>query len=290
DNVALSAKGSYLANNGDITLDAIDGRNLVYGSLEHGAASTLAALPFYYNVDILKATVIIGDATIRGKDIHIRARAESNPDKDMNNDDGIFNSGSSFLSDLQSDIEDFKLIAAVSRSDVTSKITISDNAVLEGDNITIEANSIANVTASPISIAVAVAVGVLDTESTVNVNGTLLAAGDITISSRTDNYLDVNAEPIFGKSGYAGSIAVGVLNSDSGVYVNHGSSIVAGGDLSVKAANVDYSYVYAASSAGNKGKLAVSIAAHVEEGDTEAVLAGDVLVQGDTDVHAVHKQ
>ena len=290
DNVSLSAVGSYLGNHGNITFDAIDGRNLIYGSLEQGAASTLAILPFYYNVDILKATVTIGDATIHGKDIYIRALAESNPEKDMNNDDGIFGLGSAVINDLQSDIEDFKLIAAVSRSDVTSKVTISSDAVLQGDNITIEANSIARVTASPISIALAVAVGVLDTESTVTINGTLLAAGNIDISSRTDNYLDVKAEPLFGKSGFGGAVAVGVLNSDSTVNINDESNIVSGGDLSVKAASVDYSYVHAASSAGSKGKLATSIAVHIEEGDTEALLAGNVLVQGNTDISAIQKQ
>lgn len=289
-NADITAKGSELADSGDITLQAIDGRNLVYGSLQQGAASALAALPVYYNVDLQTASVTIGDVTIDGKDIHIIARADSNPEKDMNNDGGLFDLGIDVISDMQSSIEDFTLIAGVSRSGVTSKVTISSGAVLKGDNITIEANSIARVTASPISAGLAVAVGVLDSESTVNINGTLIADGDISISSRADNYLNVDASPLFGLKGFAGSAAVGVLNSDSAVNVNGTSNIVAGGNLNIKAATLDYSHVTATSEAGNSGKVAASVAVHIESGHTNAKLAGDVLVKGDVVVDAVQEQ
>ncbi|WBA80116.1 hypothetical protein [Endozoicomonas sp. GU-1] len=286
----VTAVGQNTASSGDITIEAIDGRNLIYGSLEQGAASILAALPVYYNVDLQSATVTIGDVTIQGKDINILARAESNPDRDMNNDDGVFGKNIPIIDDLANEVEDFKLIAGVSRSDVTSKITISSGATLKGDNITIHANSIARVNASPISIGLAVAVGVLDTDAVIDIQGTLDAEGNISITGQTDNYLNIDAEPLFGLKGFAGSVAVGVLNSNSQVIVNSGSSITAGGNLTVKAATVDYSLVSAASEAGNSGKVAASVAVQVESGHTEAVLAGDVLVNGDVIVEAAQRQ
>ncbi|MGO0307869.1 LEPR-XLL domain-containing protein [Endozoicomonas acroporae] len=286
----VTAVGQNTASSGDITIEAIDGRNLIYGSLEQGAASILAALPVYYNVDLQSATVTIGDVKIQGKDINILARAESNPDRDMNNDDGVFGENIPIIDDLANEVEDFKLIAGVSRSDVTSKITISSGATLKGDNITIHANSIARVNASPISIGLAVAVGVLDTDAVIDIQGTLDAEGNISITGQTDNYLNIDAEPLFGLKGFAGSVAVGVLNSNSQVIVNSGSSITAGGNLTVKAATVDYSLVSAASEAGNSGKAAASVAVQVESGHTEAVLAGDVLVNGDVIVEAAQQQ
>ncbi|MGI2027111.1 LEPR-XLL domain-containing protein [Endozoicomonas acroporae] len=286
----VTTVGQNMESSGDITIEAIDGRNLVYGSLEQGAASILAALPVYYNVDLQSATVTIGDVTIQGKDINILARAESNPDRDMNNDDGVFGENIPIIDDLANEVEDFKLIAGVSRSDVTSKITISSGATLKGDNITIHANSIARVNASPISMGLAVAVGVLDTDAVIDIQGTLDAEGNISITGQADNYLNIAAEPLFGLKGFAGSVAVGVLNSNSQVILNSGSRITAGGNLTVKAATVDYSLVSAESEAGNSGKAAASVAVQVESGHTEAVLAGNVLVKGDVIVEAVQQQ
>jgi hypothetical protein len=277
DNGAIAAQGSSLANSGDVSLTAIDNRNDIKGL-------------GFYNYDNLSATVTINNATIDGKDITIKAFAESNENTPMSNGSGVVDPGEVNLENLKDDIDKQSLIAGYSRSEVEAKVSIAAGAVLSGDNINISARAIARVDAQPISAVLAVAIGSLRSVAEVNVAGTLLAEGDVNLASQTNNYLNVVASPLFGYAGYAASVAVGILDSTSSVVVTDTAKLVVEGALSLTANSFDNSYVSAQSNAGGNGKLAASVAVHLENSTTTANLAGTVLVKGDINLDALQRQ
>jgi Ca2+-binding RTX toxin-like protein len=77
DGVTISAQGQTLANSGDISLTADDSRNNLLGL-------------GFYNTDDLSASITIGASTIKGRDITLLARAESNPDVQDNSGNSSF--------------------------------------------------------------------------------------------------------------------------------------------------------------------------------------------------------
>lgn len=275
--VLISAKGSTLANSGDITLTANDSRN------------EIAGLGFY-NFDRMSASVTVKDATIQGKDIEITATAESNPESPINFGAGELDVSFINYEDMKNELLQQSLIFGYSSSNVNTRVSIAETAHLEGQDVKIEAKSIGRVTSSPISAAIAVAIGDLTTTAEVDFKGTILAQGNVSITSHNENYLNVSAEPLFGLQGGAGAVAVGLLESNSTVLVDHTGNIVAEGNLEVRSRTFDFSYVEALSDAGNEGKLAASVAVHIENGTTTATLAGNVLVKGNVIVDSAQKQ
>ncbi|WP_315980896.1 hypothetical protein [Aliamphritea spongicola] len=276
----MSAQGNSLANSGDITLYASDSRNEITGL-------------GFYNYDKVSATVTINAATIQGKDIDIQARAESNPDITVSSGGGQLDLSVDF-GNIKNDLEQQSLFSGYSQSEVDTKITVASGAVIEGDNVTIKARSIARVVSEPISIALSVAIGSLKSTADVQMDGTILAAGNVDISSQSDNYLRVVAAPLFGIGGgiggFAASVAVGLLDSTTTTNVSGNANIVAGGNVNVQASSFDYSYVGAESDAREDGKLAASVAVHIERSDTVATLSGDALIQGNVTVDASQTQ
>ncbi|WP_117236182.1 LEPR-XLL domain-containing protein [Vibrio maerlii] len=277
DGVTISAQGDTLASGGDIRLFASDARNVIKGL-------------GFYNYDNVGASITIGNATIQGRDIEIIAMAETNPDSPVNYGGEPIDSNVPSIDDFKNELENTSLFFGYSRSEVSTSITIAEGAIIKGDDIVIEARSIARVTSQPLAFMLSVAIGSIKSSAVVEMNGTILAEGDVTVASNTENYLYVNADQFFGYKGFSASVAVGLLDSDSLVTVSDTATIVAGGDLDVTANTADFTYVGALSDAGAKGKLAASVAVHIEHGDTQAILAGDVFVLGDVTVNAEHKQ
>ncbi|WP_261842146.1 LEPR-XLL domain-containing protein [Aliamphritea ceti] len=280
--VTISAQGNSLANSGDITLYASDSRNEIKGL-------------GFYNFDKVSATVTVNaNAVIQGKDIDIQARAESNPDVTVSGGGGTVDTSYFDIGNLKNDLEQQSLFFGYSRSEVDTKVSIASGAVLEGDNVTIKARSIARVVSEPISLALSVAIGSLKSTADVQMDGTVLAAGNVDISGQSDNYLKVVAKPLFNigasAGGFAASVAVGLLESTTDVEVSGSANIVAGGNLNVKASSFDFSYVGAESDAGNDGKLAASVAVHIENSDTNATLAGKSLIADNISVDASQAQ
>ncbi len=278
DGVTISAKGMTLAQSGDLTFVASDARNAIKGI-------------GFYNYDNVSASITIGAATtLTGRDITLLATAETNPDSPVNYGGEPIDTDVPSIQDFKDELENFSLFVGYSRSEVDTLITISESAVISGDNIVIESRSIARVTSEPLAFMLSVAIGSIKSAATVDMNGTILAEGDVTISSDTENYLKVTADQFFGFKGYSASVAVGLLDTDSNATVSETATIVSQGDLDVSAYTADFTYVGALSDAGAKGKLAASVAVHIENGDTNATLAGDVFVLGDVNVNADHKQ
>lgn len=116
-------------------------------------------------------------------------------------------------------------------------------------------------------------------------HGELVAQDDITINSRVDTTQSVVAAPS-GVKGFAGSAAVSVLVTESRAMVWDDANLTANdGDIVVDAQTVDRSSLSATSKA-KSGKVGVAIAVAVENGLTEAQLAGTVSVGGAITVNA----
>jgi Ca2+-binding RTX toxin-like protein len=277
DGVRLTANGSSLANSGDITLSAKDSRKELHGQA-------------FYNYDQVSASITIGDALLQGQDISIKAFAESNPDSPVHGGGDLIDINFFDVDNIKEELQKQSVIFGYARSEVDTTITISENAVVQGDNITVQARTIARVTTEPLAKGIAVAIGSIKSTADVVVNGSLLAQGDIVINGRIENYLKVTAQPISALKQVSASVAVGILESTNTVLVAETANIVAGGLLDVEAGTYDFSYVGALSDAGSDGKLAAGVAVHIEHGDTTATLAGNVLVKGNVSVAATQKQ
>lgn len=271
DGVSISAKGQTLQQSGDIDLIASDSRNKIKGL-------------GFYNYDNVSASITIGAATIEGRDINIIAFAETNPDSPVNYGGDSLESDELSIKDFKAELENFALFFGYSRSKVDTTITIDESAVIKGDDVVIESRSIARVKSEPLAILFSVAIGSIRSDANVEMHGTVIAEGDVLISSKVENYMKVAAEPWYGFKGFAFSVAVGILESDSTTLVSDSATIIGEGDLEVSAYTSDFTYVGALSDAGDKGKLAASVAIHIEHGDTTATLAGDVIIAGDVDV------
>ncbi|CAM2780863.1 LEPR-XLL domain-containing protein [Vibrio rarus] len=277
DGVSISAKGLAVGQNGDINIIASDSRNKIKGV-------------GFYNFDDVSASVTIGAATIEGRDVTLVAFAETNPDSPVNYGGDSLESDELSIKDFKAELENFALFFGYSRSQVDTTVTIDEDAVIKGDNVTIESHSIARVKSEPLAVLFSVAIGSIRSDANVEMNGTVIAEGDVVITSKVENYMKVAAEPYYGFKGFAASVAVGILESDSTTLVSDTAQIIGEGDLDVSAYTSDFTYVGALSDAGAKGKLAASVAVHIEHGDTNATLAGDIIIAGDVDVTAEHKQ
>ncbi|WP_261817079.1 LEPR-XLL domain-containing protein [Vibrio gallicus] len=277
DGVNISAKGLSIGQNGDIDIFASDSRNKIKGL-------------GFYNYDDVGASISIGAVSIEGRDIAIVAFAETNPDSPVNYGGDSLESDELSIKDFKAELENFALFFGYSRSKVDTTITIDENATITGDNVTIESRSIARVTSEPLGILFSVAIGSIRSDANIEMNGTIVAQGDVVISSKVENYLKVAAEPYYGFKGFAASVAVGILESDSTTLVSETANIIGQGNLDVSAYTSDFTYVGSLSDAGDKGKLAASVAVHIEHGDTNATLAGDIIIAGNVDVNAEHNQ
>ncbi|MGC9460280.1 hypothetical protein, partial [Vibrio genomosp. F10] len=277
DGVTISAKGNALSESGDISLFAFDAQNTIKGL-------------GFYNYDDVGASITIGAATISGRDINLQAQVETNPDSPVNYGGKAIDTDVPSIDDFKDELENISLFFGYSRSEIDTRISIDESAIIKGDDVVIESRSIARVTSEPLAFLLSVAVGSIKSSSIVDMDGTILAQGDVVISSNTENYLKVNADQVFGFKGLSASVAVGLLDSDSNVTVSETATIVSQGNLDLNASTADFTYVGAISDAGSKGKLAASVAVHIENGETNATLAGDIFVVGDINVNAEHKQ
>ncbi|NOI65300.1 LEPR-XLL domain-containing protein [Vibrio sp. 99-8-1] len=283
DGVSLLAVGNTEQNSGDISLLATHSENSLVGG-------------GFYNIDKLTASITINsDVAINGKNITLLAKAVSNPYSNLShNQSSLSKPPAKFADDVESDeiknaLDSLSLFAGYSHSDVSASISVAESAEIKGSQVTIDASTIAKVDAKPLSAGVSVALGKLDASATVNMNGNIIASGDVSITTRTDNYLNVVAKPIIA-TGFSESVAIGVIDSKSSATVSSSANIVAGGDLTVQSRNFDFSYVAAISDGGNEGKQAASAAVKLTNNETVATLAGTVLVAGDAKVNAEHIQ
>ncbi|NLY70795.1 MAG: hypothetical protein GX076_03825 [Clostridiales bacterium] len=251
------------------------------------------------DIDHPQAIIEVGkNSIIKGKDISFTATANSSEifhPEDSDEDLVIDTSEEKFqwlhnllnktLGTTLGFVEDFSLVAGVSVAKATSKISIGDNSLIEAVSFEALSYSYVEAAAAPIAIAAGVAVGVGITDSQVIVDGNIITVADCTLKSLADNTLQV-AGTSGGMKGLSAGIAVSVLESTSKVNIGDNAELQVGGNLTVEAKTIDRNSTFARSTTDENGKVGIAVAFSYENGVTEAILGGNVDVEGDISVVA----
>ncbi|WP_316346829.1 DUF4347 domain-containing protein [Desulfuromonas acetoxidans] len=241
----------------------------------------------FANVDYNEATIDIDNATITGGDINILATAEAQKYDIDFGESWIGEKLESVAGSIIQGVERFSLIAGVAVATSKATINIGENAVITGRDVVVHSDATTLAKASPTSLFLGVAVGVVNTVSDVTVAGSLTATGDMTIRATGDNTSNVSASA---DKSFSFTVAVSVIDSDVMAQVADTASLVVGGNLYVMADTIDHNSTSAESSTGTGGKVGFSVAVSVEDGNTLAYLDGDADVAGNISVVADQKK
>ncbi|MCJ8339821.1 MAG: LEPR-XLL domain-containing protein [Pseudomonadales bacterium] len=281
DGVTLSALGSSGNKHGHISLLAKD------------VHDNLNGLGFY-NADSNSASIEVKNAIIIGGNITLFAFAESDARRPVEKTGDRWQDR---LAKLEKKavrfLENFSLLFSYASENVKATVTIAKDALITGENISIQATVMARVTANPTSTIGAVAIGDLTSDAEVNIQGSIIA-NNINILSQTFNYLEVKAVPLswFASKagGFSGSVAIGSLDTTTLAVIADSANIIVSGDFSLRAQTFDFVYVLAESDGPDEGTVSIGVAVHLETGSTTASLFGKVLVQGNVTVEAIQLQ
>lgn len=276
----LLALGADSTQDGDISILATDDET------EFSAALGFA------NIDKTDADVTVSGTTeIRGRDVAIKATAGGghyfNP-SDLGEGDLATYVGSA-LNSLIGVIEGTSLFFGLGIAESDAQVDVGTDVDIHARDFAVHTSSIASVTVAPISYLIGVAIGLVDTVSKATFAGTVNATGDVTVRSSIDNSINVVSDS-FGVKGVAGAVAVSVLGSDATAKVTDDAVIHAGDDVTVQADTIDRNRTMARSTSGSDGKVGISVAVSVEEGDTNAYLDGTVTAAGDVVVNATQEK
>ncbi|MCK4502633.1 MAG: hypothetical protein KAU22_06320, partial [Desulfuromonadales bacterium] len=238
----------------------------------------------FANVDYNEATINIGAATITGGDVTIKATAEAAKYDIDFGESWIGDTLAGLAGSVLKGIEGFSLIAGVSVATSKATINISDAAIIEAHDFIVHSDATTLAKASPTSLFLGVAVGVITTVSEVTVAGAITSTGDMTIRATGDNTVNVIGK---GNKSFAMGVAVSVVDSDVLANVTADARLTVGGNLYVMADSVDHNNTKAESETGDKGKVGIAVAISVEDGNTLAYLDGTADVAGNISVIAV---
>ncbi|MFA5537243.1 MAG: hypothetical protein WDA53_08750, partial [Bacillota bacterium] len=243
------------------------------------------------NVDHAKASIEIGDGSIlKGRNVKLNAKADNTVIFAETEEDEETLLDTLFINDIIEKalgaIEGFSLIGGVSVSQATSLISLGENTLIEADNFAAQSSTYIKAAAAPTAIAVGVAVGVGIADAQVILKGKIITAEDCKIESLADNTLSVKGAS-GGIAGLSAGVAVSILQSNSKVSAENSSDLQVGGDLTLRANTIDRNYTLASSTSGDDGKVGLAIAVSVENGMTEAFLAGKADVAGNIMVEAL---
>ena len=282
---------------GDIRLEArnisvTSGAQLLAEGVSNGNIDILASDLFrdfrglgFANIDHNETSITIGDATIRGGDVTIKATADAQKfDVDFG-DSFIGDALESAANGVLSGLDGISLIAGVTKATANADINIGSGASIFANNFVAHSTAKVDVKSAPIAIGLGVAVGIANTRSTVTLDGDVTATGDVTVRASSDHTLDVVGDAS-GVKGFTAAAAVSVLNSDTRAQVGDDADLTVGNNLFVHGDTVDRNRTMARSITGDDGKVGVAFAVSIENGDTQAFLDGRADVVGDISVDA----
>ncbi len=277
----LLATGSTpLARNGLIALSAVDNRASVQGL-------------GFANIDLIRTSINIGDATIRGRNVDLRATADSQ--KLLLPSDFAPNPlaqilGATVLSGIVSALEGISAFVGVSVAHSSALINVGTNktapAIIEATSFSAQTIAKSYSLAQPISVIFGAGVGVAITKAEANIlNATISALQDVVVRASTDHIVDVLADA-------AGPAAIGVgvsvIVNDSKAIVSKDARITVGQDLFIQAETIDRTRTAAQGTTGNEGLLGITIALGVNVSDVVAQLNGQATVG--RNINVVSKQ
>jgi len=266
----LRADGAVgdISTSGDITIKAMD---------------ESALLTPLVDVDVSDVDVTIAaNAVISGRDVTILASSDN---RRLYAEDGTMTGTA--LNTIGGIFEMLTTIGgAISVVTGDASIDIAAGSQISAQNFKADASVYADVKAIPfLEFGVSPSIGVAVTNAEVNVAGTITTTGNAEFRTHTDHTMNVVADTSAIK-GISAAIAVSVIVSDANTIVSDTALLNIGGDLYVTADTVDRNRTMARSGAGKDGKVALSVAVTVEDGDTNAFLDGEAHVTGNISVTA----
>lgn len=240
-----------------------------------------------FGVASVTSSINLTDSIIKGGDVSLVANADLTAN---------FGSDESFVGGVL-DIIGLSVLGGVVRPEADAVITV-DGGTVEADDLTLDADANVSSVVTVFTVFAAFAVAersdpTADIQVTGNAN--IDASGDVVIDSDATSTLSVSATR-FKPSGvglYTEKVNVAVAYAKSEVtskaIVDAGTSIVAGGAVSLTAHGEKSLDIKAITNTGRKGVFATSLTVSLDTNLVEAKLDGDVAAGGDIDVIADFK-
>ena len=283
DGAVLDTRSTFAGGtSGAITISATE---------DHAQITALG----FVNVDLLDTEIVIGDATIRGGEVTIRALADST----YLVRDGDF--GESTIGGLVGTvlgvIEAISVIGGISYTRDTAHVHIGTDATapttISADRLDVESRAVAAVANAPIGLNFAVAVTIVKTEAIVTVgNAVIVTTGDAIFRATADHTLNVAGDASNGliTRHIAIGVAVSVLDSTSRVEIQPAARLTIGNHLALQAETVDRNATWGRVIVDPSGAVGIAIAVSVEHGTTTAALDGTATVAGNVTVIAKQRK
>ncbi|NLX97528.1 MAG: cadherin-like domain-containing protein, partial [Rhodopirellula sp.] len=287
--IDLNAFHVSLGTGGQLLADGTPGDPSTSGDITIIAMDENALVTPLVDVDVSDVDVTIAaGAVISGRDVTILASADNRrlyaDDGTLQKDDPTTGDACNMLGNVFESLTQIAGAISVVKGDAS--IDIAAGSQVSARDFKADASVYADVKAVPSwSLAIAPSIGVAVTNAAVNVAGTIIATGNAEFRTHTDHTMNVVADPSALK-GLAAAVAVSVIVSDANTVISDTAVLDVGGDLYVTADDVDRNRTMARSVAGKDGKLALSVAVSVEDGDTNALLDGEAHVAGNITVMA----
>jgi len=267
----LLAEGASIETSGDIAISAVDDTSIWTPGLD---------------IDISEVDVVLSsDAQLKGRDVTILATADN---RQVSGATGVAGDLANIAGNVLEGLLTFE--ATLAWEQVDSKIDLQTGSTIAARDFTAYARSYGKIQAAPLaSIIGGFGVGIILSDATVDVAGTVTTAGDLTVRATTDHWLDVVNDNTAVKR-IAVGFALGIIVSDTNARVTDDAVLDVGGSLYILADTIDRTRVMSRSPSGNDGSLAIAAAISVEDGDTNAWLDGTATVAGDVEVSATAVQ
>ncbi|MEM7311599.1 MAG: hypothetical protein AAF497_00470, partial [Planctomycetota bacterium] len=286
----IDVKGTILANSTDASFNSGDVSMVADGVLDD-ITSGLVLLPGLGgiplpDITITQATINLDSAIVRGRDITIDVESDSS---DLFADE---ESPGAWGEPIQEWVGSLSLGAGVAISEATASLDIS-GGILNGRNITLNADAESDAEAQVLSVYAAVAYGQSIPKATIDVTdgAQILARGDLDVDTRVGSDLGIFAtQNLIGTSStvekYNITLNGAYSNLVSTAKFSSDSTISVGSDFNLDTNASKNHNLGSFAAAYGDGTLATAINVGVHESTIEAHLDGTVDVGGDMNVHA----
>ncbi|MEO1620128.1 MAG: DUF4347 domain-containing protein [Cyanobacteria bacterium J06632_3] len=262
------------------------------GDIKIKVSETEEAATLFDGVEQSIAELTLSQVVLKGKDVVLSASAdysETLEADDLNNAQDFFDETGEILPTF---FDSFSLFLGAAYSKSTAKILVDNKTAIVANTLDASATAITNSTIMPLLNWLAGgAYARADSTAIVSFEGQVDAAGDVSISTLTDNTVDVQVSSskwdnsnALTSSSFA--VAVSELYSKSTVKVKDDAIIQSGGNVSITANTIDRNMTVAASNPGSDGTVSTAVAVSVEDGKTNALVEGSVTAAGDITVEA----
>ncbi|MEM8947207.1 MAG: hypothetical protein AAGD11_18685, partial [Planctomycetota bacterium] len=237
-----------------------------------------------------KAELTLTDATVRGAQVEITSFAE---------DIGSFGTGDIPILGpfLEQFIGSISVLGGGTEAFADAIITISGGSIDAADNVVLDAGArtTANVNVITAFIGVAGAQTRVNADVNITDQATIQAGGNVDIATFSDSEASISAARQTSITGGVVSlykepvniaVAVFVSDIDSTATLDAGTSVVAGGAVTVDAGAIKQHSVSTSTAAGQKGSVGTSISVTVGDTNVDALVDGDVQAVGNITVTA----